>query len=133
MAAHRIPYTASASIGYPEDFMAKVKKAKDIRGTRFIHLFSSCPTGWRHAPELTVDVARLAVESRVFPLLEVEAGQRWIINPMPPKTSVDDYLDVQGRFRALGPDGRKAFQDQVDRSWTRLLEKTKDQEDRYSP
>ena len=71
MAAHRIPYAATASIGAPEDLKGKLKKAKGIKGSRFIHLFASCPTGWRHALELSVEVAREAVRSRLFPLYEV--------------------------------------------------------------
>ena len=74
MAAHRIPYVASASIGYPQDLMNKVELARKIKGTRFIHLLASCPTGWRHETQLTVEVARLAVQARVHPLFEVHGG-----------------------------------------------------------
>ena len=79
MAAHRIPYTATASIGAPEDLKEKLEKAKNIKGSRFIHLFASCPTGWRHATELSIEVARQAVKSRVFPLYEVFNGDTWQI------------------------------------------------------
>ena len=91
MAAHKISYTASASVGYPHDLMAKVRKAKDMTGTRFIHLLASCPTGWRYETQLTLEVARKAVECRVFPLFEVFGGIRWVLNPMPVKAPVDEY------------------------------------------
>ena len=123
MAAHRITYGASASLGYPLDVMNKVRKAKDMTGTRFIHLLAPCPTGWRHETQLTLEVARLAVESRVFPLYEVFGGLDWKLNPMPAKISVDRYLDLQGRFKGLSLDGRSEFQEWVDREWTRVQDR----------
>jgi pyruvate/2-oxoacid:ferredoxin oxidoreductase beta subunit len=123
MAAHRIPYAATATMAYPEDFMSKLKKAKKVRGTRFLHLFASCPTGWRHDPQLSIEVARMAVSSRVFPLYEVFGGERWILSSMPTKTEVDDYLNIQGRFISLSREGRKMFQQHVEYEWTRLEKK----------
>ena len=117
MAAHRIPYTATASIGAPEDFRRKLEMARRIRGARFIHLFASCPTGWRHAPDLTVEVSRLAIQSRVFPLYEVFEGERWELNPMPEKIDVERYVKLQGRFRTLTPEALQRMQEQVDREW----------------
>ena len=123
MAAHGVPYTATASISDPEDLFQKLRKAKNIKGTRFIHLFASCPTGWRHAPELSIEVARRAVESRVFPLYEVFGGEQWKLNRMAHKKDVDGYLDIQGRFEALTPQERKRLQDELDRDWQNLLHK----------
>jgi len=117
MAAHRIPYAATASIGAPEDLRCKVQKAKGIQGTRFIHLFASCPTGWRHVPELSVEISRLAIQSRVFPLYEVIDGERWQLNPMPDKIDVDRYIKPQGRFKSMTPEGIQRFQKQVDWDW----------------
>ena len=74
MADHQIPYAATATIAYPEDFLRKMEKAKKIRGTRFIHLLSPCPPGWRIPSELTIKISRLAVRSRIFPLYEIENG-----------------------------------------------------------
>ena len=124
MAAHKISYTASASVGYPHDLMEKVRKAKDMTGTRFIHLLASCPTGWRYETQLTLEVARKAVECRVFPLFEVFGGIRWVLNPMPVKTPVDEYLDLQGRFRGLTEQGRAEFQEWVDAEWDRIEKKS---------
>ena len=123
MAAHGVPYTATASIAYPDDFVAKLSKAKSIRGTKFIHLYASCPTGWRHAPELSVEVARMAVKSRVFPLYEVIDGENWQMSVMPGKEPVDEYLKSQGRFKVLGPEAAAEFQYNVESSWQSLIRK----------
>jgi len=121
MAAHRIPYAATACIGAPADLTVKLEKAKAIKGSRFIHLFASCPTGWRHAPELSLEIARQAVKSRVFPLYEVFDGDAWKVSPMPEKESVDAYLKHQGRFRKNVDSEHRQFQKQVDDDWERLL------------
>ncbi|MEW6262208.1 MAG: thiamine pyrophosphate-dependent enzyme [Thermodesulfobacteriota bacterium] len=123
MAAHGVPYAATASIAFPEDFMAKLVKAKSIRGTKFLHLFTSCPTGWRHEPDLSIEVAAKAVASRVFPLYEVFDGERWQLNAMPDKVNITDYLQCQGRFRNMSPRARRTFQDTVDADWSKLLKK----------
>jgi pyruvate/2-oxoacid:ferredoxin oxidoreductase beta subunit len=121
MAAHGVPYTATASIAYPDDLIAKLTKAKSIRGFKFLHCYASCPTGWRHAPELTLEVARQAVKSRVFPLYEVLDGTTWKLSPMPGKESVDNYLKLQGRFKNASGGEHQPFQEQVDDGWQRLL------------
>jgi pyruvate/2-oxoacid:ferredoxin oxidoreductase beta subunit len=120
MAAHRIPYAATACIGASEDLRNKIKKAKDIKGSRFIHIFASCPTGWRHASELSIEVGREAIRSRVFPLYEVFNGETWQLSPMPEKTSVDAYLKHQGRFKQILDGANQHFQKQVDDDWQRL-------------
>jgi 2-oxoisovalerate ferredoxin oxidoreductase beta subunit len=126
MAAHGVPYTATASIAYPDDLIAKLTKAKSIRGTKFLHLYASCPTGWRHAPELSVEVARMAVRSRIFPLYEVTDGENWQLSPMPEKEPIDAYLKIQGRFKAMGPEAAAEFQKNVERSWQSLIRKCRD-------
>lgn len=126
MAAHGVPYAATASIAYPEDFIAKLTKAKSIRGTKFLHVYASCPTGWRHAPQLSVEVARMAVNSRVFPLYEVTDGENWQLSPMPEKKSIDAYLKIQGRFNVMGREAARQFQDNVDRNWQSLTRKCRD-------
>ena len=123
MAAHRISYAASACVGYPHDLMAKVRKAKEMAGTRFIHLLASCPTGWRHEPHLTLEVARKAVECRVFPLFEVFGGIQWVLNPMPVKTPVNEYLALQGRFKGLTAEARGEFQKWVETEWDRIAKR----------
>jgi 2-oxoisovalerate ferredoxin oxidoreductase beta subunit len=123
MAAHRIPYMATAALGYPADLMAKVKRAKETKGTRFLHILASCPTGWRHETQLSVEVTRQAVDSRVFPLYEIFGGTQWRLNPMPAKTPIKDYLAMQGRFKAMTDQERQGMQDWVDQEWARLEDK----------
>ncbi|MEK7220810.1 MAG: thiamine pyrophosphate-dependent enzyme, partial [candidate division NC10 bacterium] len=105
LAAHRIPYAATASVAFPEDLMAKVTKAKRIQGTRFLHVLAPCPSGWKYEPDLTIRLARLAVESCVFPLVEIEAGTGPMLNYIPPSPRpVAEYLADQGRFGHLTPE-----------------------------
>jgi pyruvate ferredoxin oxidoreductase beta subunit/2-oxoisovalerate ferredoxin oxidoreductase beta subunit len=123
MAAHRIPYAATASIAYPEDLMAKVRKAAQIRtGLRFLHIYSSCPTGWGFAPQESVKAARLAVQCNLFPLYEIEDGLRYTINSRG-TDRVETYLRMQTRFRHLEPADIAAIQGQVDQSWQLLRKK----------
>jgi len=124
VAAHKIPYAASASVAFPEDFKAKVKKAKDIRGTKFIHILSSCPTGWQMASDLTITAARLAVTSSVFPLMEIFDGERTVLNFLPdPRVSVKRYLEMQGRFSRLSPEEIDDVERRIDIRWKRLVER----------
>jgi len=120
MAAHGIPYAATASIAFPEDFIQKMRKAKDIRGTRFFHVLATCPTGWRIPSSLSVKIARLAVHTNVFPLYEIERGEKYTINVRSRNIPVEEYLKPQGRFANLTEDEIKMVQERVDRSWKRL-------------
>lgn len=126
MAAHRIPYAATCSVAFPEDMMRKITKAKSIRGTKFIHIYSPCPTGWKAASSLAVKIARLAVHTKVFPLYEVERGERYNINVEPKNLPVDEYLRLQGRFAHLTDDEVHTIQENVDREWERLVKKALD-------
>jgi pyruvate ferredoxin oxidoreductase beta subunit/2-oxoisovalerate ferredoxin oxidoreductase beta subunit len=120
MAAHRIPYAATASMAYPDDLMAKVRKAAAIRtGTRFIHLYASCPTGWGIPASDSVKVARLAVQCGFFPLYEVEGGLRYALREREERP-VADYVTLQGRFRHLDGEGVATLQARVDANWERL-------------
>ncbi len=121
VAAHRIPYAATTSVGFPEDFVKKVQKAKPIHGPRFFHVFSPCPPGWKYPPEKTIEIAKLAVETNVFPLYEIVDG-RYVINRKPGRPKpVAVYLEAQGRFAHLKPEDVEAIQREVDANWKRLL------------
>ena len=121
MAAHRIPYAATASVGYPEDLLAKVRRARELRGTRFLHILAPCPPGWRILPEQTLRLARLAVESRIFPLVEIEDGERVRITVNPREVKlVGRYFEAQGRFQHLRADEIAAIQASVDARWQAL-------------
>ena len=123
MAAHRIPYTASACIAYPEDFFRKMQKAKAANGTSFIHLWVSCPTGYKAEERNSVKLARLAVETGMFPLYEVENGIRYTINHRPAFTNLEEYLNLQGRFRHLDEQQIEKMRRNIEREWTVLQAK----------
>jgi len=113
MAAHNIPYIATASIGYPADLIKKVKKAKEMRGTKFILIFSPCPTGWRYSPEMTIRIAKLATETGIFPLYEIEDGEKYILSPKRTEKPLRDYFALQGRFRNLSDENLQSFEKRV--------------------
>jgi pyruvate/2-oxoacid:ferredoxin oxidoreductase beta subunit len=123
MAAHRIPYAATACIGFPEDLMAKVTKAREARGTRFLHLLSPCPTGWRMEEKMSPKAAVAAVETNIFPLYEIEDGLRYKINYISKGLPVDAYLTLQGRYRHLTPQEIAAIQAEADRAWLSLRQR----------
>ena len=124
LAAHRIPYAATANIAFPEDLIRKFTKARQMKGgTRFLHVFASCPTGWRIPSEMSVKIARLAVQSNIFPLYEVEDGVDYTLN-YEGNRPASDYLKVQGRFKHLSPEDVKQIQSIVDEDWNLLLRKT---------
>jgi len=121
LAAHRIPYAATATPAYPLDLLAKVKKAKAIKGTRFLHILAPCPPGWKFSDERALELARLAVRSRVFPLLEVEDGLHWRFTVDHPGDPVEPYIRAQGRFRHLSEEQLVIVQERVDARWGELL------------
>ena len=104
-AAHGIPYVATASVGYPQDIQKKVKKALSIKGPKYIQIHVPCPLGWRHESSQTSEVAKLAVETGLYPIFEYENGQlipRKIASVKP----VEEYLKLQGRFKHLLKDAK---------------------------
>jgi len=124
MAAHRIPYTATATVAYPEDLTRKVLKAKSIRGAKFLHVLSPCPSGWKSEPAQSVLLSRLAVQSAAFPLYEVENGDKYTISVWPKeKVPVIEYLKLQGRFAHLGAQDIAYIQEYVDSEWKKLVAK----------
>ena len=113
--AHGIPYVAIASAGFPQDLQRKVKKALLIKGPKYIQVHVPCPLGWRHETNLTMQVAKLAVETGLYPLVEYENGiisARRQITPKP----VEEYLKTQGRFKHLlkNPDEIRKIQEIAD-------------------
>jgi pyruvate ferredoxin oxidoreductase beta subunit len=119
--AHKIPYVATANPAYYLDLMNKVKKASLVKGPAYVHTYSPCPTGWRHDSRYAVKVARLAVQTRIFPLYEVIEGKytmsRKINNPKP----VRDYLKAQKRFSHLTPGEMEVIQNNVNVEYERIL------------
>ena len=99
-AAHGIPYVAIASVGYPMDLDRKVRKALSIRGPKYLQIHVPCPLGWGTEPSKTIDFARLAVNTALCPLIEIENGVTTAIK-IPARVPVEEYLKGQVRFRHL--------------------------------
>ncbi len=123
VAAHNIPYVATACVSYPFDYMMKVRKAAEVKGPAYLHVFSVCPTGWRSAPNLSVEIGKMAVETGIFPLWEAEDGV-YKLNVKPAKLKpVDEYVKLQGRFRHFNADDIAEMQETVDKNWAALNRK----------
>jgi pyruvate/2-oxoacid:ferredoxin oxidoreductase beta subunit len=120
LAAHRIPYAATSTVAHPVDLVEKVTRARAIRGTKFLHLLAPCPPGWNVSDDETIALARQAVRTRVFPLFEVENGQRWRFTADHPGDPVEPYIRRQGRFRHLTPEQIRHIQTDVDARWETL-------------
>lgn len=120
MAAHRIPYAATGCIGFPEDLERKILRAKGIRGTRFIHLLSPCPTGWKTGEEMAAKVAVAAVQTNIFPLYEIVDGLQVTINHRSAGLPVESYLSLQGRYKHLGREEVDLIQAETNRAWAEL-------------
>ncbi len=98
MAGHRIPYAATLSVAHREDFLRKVRTARQTSGFRFLLMLSPCPTGWKSEPDESVELIRSAVCSGLFPLYEVFDGVRYRINEQPDDTPVSEYISHQRRY-----------------------------------
>ncbi|MDR2874241.1 MAG: pyruvate synthase subunit beta [Methanobrevibacter sp.] len=113
MAAHGIPYVATASISYPEDFMRKVKKASEIDGASYIHLNQPCTTGWGYESSKTIELGRLAVETGTWMLYEVVNGEFKLTYKPQVKRPVKEYLSAQKRFKHLNDEEVETIQEYV--------------------
>ncbi|MDI9619170.1 pyruvate synthase subunit PorB [Methanothermobacter sp.] len=114
MAAHGVPYVATASISYPEDFMEKVRKARDTEGPAYIHLHQPCTTGWGFDPSKTIELGRLAVETGSWILYEIEDGDFRVTYRPVQRKPVEEYLNAQKRFRHLTEEQKAKIQEYVD-------------------
>ncbi|MGD0234497.1 MAG: pyruvate synthase subunit PorB [Syntrophorhabdales bacterium] len=118
--AHNIPYVATACPSYPFDFLEKIRKAKMVDGPSYLHVLSVCPTGWRTPTELSIRYGRLAVQSGVFPLYEVENGKYRLTYNAEPLRPITEYIKGQGRFRHLTPDSISTIQKRISADWETL-------------
>jgi pyruvate/2-oxoacid:ferredoxin oxidoreductase beta subunit len=119
MVSHNIPYVATASVAFPNDFYTKVEKAKKISGTKFFHVFSPCPTGWKSEESLGIKIARLAVETKIFPLFEVINGN-YSLTHNSKGLPVKEYLSLQRRFGHLTKEDFEQIQKNVDYEYNKL-------------
>jgi len=119
-AAHNIPYVATACPSYPIDLVQKVKKAAAIEGPAYLHILSVCPTGWRSTPENSIKLGRLAVETGVFPLYEIERGQYRLNVDFPKLRPMKEYTKLQGRFRHLSEEMLQEIEKRVHQEYEQL-------------
>jgi len=120
LAAHRIPYLATASISHPEDFLRKMEVARTTKGFRFIHYYCPCPTGWKAESSHMITLARLAVETGTFPLFEVFDGERTVVNHVPSWRPMTEYTSIQGRFAHLSKESVAAMESEAKAAFARL-------------
>lgn len=129
MEAHHPAYLATTCSSYPGDLYNKFLKAKEIKGTRFVHLAVPCPPGWGYATKDTVKVGRVAVEAGIVVLYEVEHGEFRLTGKSLSmarsgrKRPVDEYLKLQSRFKKMTPEQMEDFQRQTDQRWEELLKR----------
>jgi len=126
MLMHKVPYVATASVGYLLDFVQKLRKAQSIKGFRFIHLHSPCPPGWRFDSSKTVEMARMAVKSGAWILWEYD-GKFKLSDPSKPykdkskRIPIGEYIRLQGRFRGLSEEDIREIEHKIDEVW-KLIE-----------
>ncbi|MEM2093300.1 MAG: thiamine pyrophosphate-dependent enzyme [Candidatus Bathyarchaeia archaeon] len=134
MVAHEIPYVATASPYYWRDLIIKARRGLEVEGPAFLHVFAPCPRGWRTDPAKSMEIAKLAVETCVFPLWECINGEYQLSAPskaiaLTPerKKPVKEYLQLQGRFRHLFTPKFEKLVDEIqkitDQRWQKLLRK----------
>ncbi|MFH1545098.1 MAG: LAGLIDADG family homing endonuclease [archaeon] len=121
VASHGVRYVATASIANVTDLYNKAIKALSIRGPTFLLVFSSCPTGWRHESETTIEVARKAILTRAFPVYEIENGELKFTQRIEKPLSVKEYLSMQGRFKHLTEEEITKVQGYVNERYEFLL------------
>jgi len=114
-AAHGIPYSATASVAFMPDLTRKVKKALSVKGPKYLQIHVPCPLGWRHDSGLTLEVAKLAIETGLFPLVEYDNGELKV-RKIAAKKPVEEYLKLQGRFKHVvkNPEELKKVQEVAD-------------------
>lgn len=121
-AAHYVPYVGTAVPGYPEDLIAKVNYAKDIEGFRMLIIQTPCPVGWRFDPAKTIEVSRAAVQTGIWPLMEIEYGENFKLNYKPKELKpVTEYLKPQARFRHMTDQEINNVQEFTTNRWQSLL------------
>ncbi|MFZ0700052.1 MAG: thiamine pyrophosphate-dependent enzyme [Thermoplasmata archaeon] len=124
--AHEPAYAATLNPSFPEDYVAKAGKARDIHGPRFLHVYAPCPPGWRYSSEQTIHLGRLATDTGIFPLYEVEDGRYRITRSVGHLRPVEEYLRAQGRFAHLDANEIAAIQERVTAHWERLQLRAKE-------
>jgi len=123
MAAHDIPYVATACVSYPQDLITKLRKAKKMKGTKYVQILAPCPPGWRFPTDKTVEMGRLAVRTGMWALFEIENGNFALSGPSAAliekakRKPIEEYLRLQGRFRSLTKEDIVTIQEWIDKMW----------------
>jgi len=121
-AAHKVPFIATTSVAYPEDLIAKINYGKDVYGFKMMIIHTPCPVGWRYDAAKTIEVARLAVQSGVWPLYEILDGEKFRLTYKPRELRpVSEYMRPQARFRHVTDDQIAGVQEETTRKWAKLL------------
>jgi pyruvate ferredoxin oxidoreductase beta subunit/phenylglyoxylate dehydrogenase beta subunit len=122
MAMHDIPYMATVSPAYIPDMVRKLERAMEVKdGLAYIHVHNPCPTGWGFKPEESIEICRLAVQSRTFPLYESRYRSIKITHNIKKPVPAADYMSRMKKFSHLTPEQMDEMQQIVDRRW-RFLE-----------
>lgn len=119
--AQGIPYIATASVGYIDDFKDKLRKAKEVDGPSYIHAIQPCAPGWRFHPSQTIKIAQLAVETNLFPLFEAVNGQVKITKKISKVKPVDEYLKMQGRFKNVTEEQVESLEERSKEYYEKLI------------
>ena len=127
MAAHGITYVATANIAFLKDYVEKIQKALATDGVSYVEVFCPCVPGWKYLPENTIEIAKLAVQTRFTPLFEINKGILTITNDVPEPKQLKDFLQTQGRFKSMTDAEIEEVQKHVNDEWQKLkdLEKAK--------
>lgn len=120
VAAHGIDYAATASIGYIEDFVNKVRRAAQVDGTSYIHVVAPCPTGWGIPADQTIQAAKQIVDCGLWYLAEYYDGEFHLNRNPDTFTSVEDYIRSQGRFAHLTAEDCVHIVESRDKKWKQL-------------
>ena len=126
MRAHDIPYVATCSISEPLDIYEKFKKAKSIKGTKYIHILAPCAPGWGFPSEITIEIARMAVKTGFWILFEVENGVLTLSKKSKPlldlskRIPIIEYVSTQKRFAGISEKTLIELQEQIDQDWEKV-------------
>jgi pyruvate ferredoxin oxidoreductase beta subunit len=121
MAHHGIPYVATAAVSHVGDLQKKVEKAAGMRGFRYIHVLTPCPTGWGYPPAETIKISTLAVKSGVFPLYEIVNGILTLTYKPQKLQEMDEYFHMQRRFATITEEELEHVREAVARRWEQLI------------
>ena len=124
-AAHGIHYSATASIGFFSDYIDKMKRAIEVDGPAVVHVLAPCPLGWRSNPADTIKLAKMAVQTGLFPIYEIVDGKYKMSMKLGKLLPLEDYFKLQGRFQHLlrseSKEELEAIKREVEENYRRIL------------